>query len=248
MSKKNSVKQVSFTKIDKYIKEFTSDAFTYKPLVLNSTDKITETINEMGVQIRCSLPLFDVGSFVEDVTNGCFVDIENEDGSIETIYAPYYKDIFIGKNILKYYTNIKELDSLDRLEKLVFGDSIGIIDIIKDSINIKQLSEILGAIDDLIEFKKQELLNNKKSGLDSLADSLNNILKTIDKKIENFDVESLGEYVPEIIDIFKSGKLDPEKFASAFVKAKADGVENDMESEVNVEVNSKVVDIGSLKQ
>lgn len=246
MSKKDNVKQVSLTKVDKYIKEFATKAFEYKPLKLNYPKEFTEMINEMDVQTRRSLPLFDVGGFVEDSANGCFVNIESEDGSIETRYAPYYRDIYIGKNILKYYTNIKEIDSIERLEKMVFGDSFGIVHVIKDSINIKQLDEIICAIDDLIEFKKQQLLNNEKSGLDELTNNLNNILKTIDKKIENFDVESLGEYVPEIVDIFKSGKLDPEKFASAFINAKAESVEDNVESEVKD--GSKVVNIDSLKQ
>jgi len=235
MSKKNNVKQVSFTKLDKYIKEFATNLFEYSPLELKCPEEFAEMINEMDVQIRYSLPLFEVGNFVEDVVRGVFVDIENEDGTTELRYAPYYKDIYIGKNILKYYTNIKELDSLERLEKMVFGDSLGIIDIIKDNINLSQFDGILKAIDDLIDFRKRELLNNKKSGLDNLVDSLNSILKNIDKKIEQFDVESLGEYVPEIVDIFKSGKLDPEKFASAFVKAKAEGVEDEkVESKINL--------------
>lgn len=245
MSKKNNVKQVSFTKVDKYIKEFATNLFEYNPLELNYPKEFTEMINEMDIQIRHSLPLFDMGGFVEDVVNGVFVDVENEDGVAETKYAPYYKDIYIGKNILKYYTNIKEIDSVDRLEKLVFGDGFGIIDIVKDNINLSQFDEILKAIDDLIDFRKRELLNNKKSGLDNLVDSLNSILKNIDKKIEQFDVESLGEYVPEIVDIFQSGKLDPEKFASAFVNAKANSVGNDTESEVKDD--SKVVNVDSLK-
>ena len=116
MSKKNNVKQVSFTKLDKYIKEFATSLFEYNPLELNCPEEFTEMINELDVQIRYSLPLFEVGNFVEDVVRGVFVDIENEDGTTDLRYAPYYKDIYIGKNILEYYTNIKELDSLERLE------------------------------------------------------------------------------------------------------------------------------------
>lgn len=245
MAKKNDIKQVSFTKVDKYIKEFAESAFEYSPLVLNSETEDANLISEMGIQIRRSIPLFEVGNFVEDVTRGLFVDIENEDGNIETRYAPYYKNIYIGKNILKYYTNIKEIDSLERLEKLIFGDSFGIIDIIKDNIDMVQFEEILENISDLIEYRKQELLNDKKSGLDRLSDSLNNILKTIDKKIEQFDIENLGEYVPEIVDIFKSGKLDPEKFAKAFVNAKADGVEDDGEDKTKDDSKIVKVDFGT---
>lgn len=241
MSKKNNVKQVSFTKLDKYIKEFASDAFEYSPLVLNCKGENPDKVNEMGIQIRRSLPLFDMVNFAEDVANGCFVNVENEDGAVELRYAPYYKDIYIGRNILKYYTNIKEIDSLDRLENLVFGDSFGIVSIIKDNINLNQLDEILKAIDDLIDFRKQELLNNKKSGLDSLVDGLNKVLKTIDKKIEQFDIESLAEHIPAIIDIFASGKLDPEKFAKAFVEAKSESIEDGNGDES--ESNSKIVEV-----
>ena len=238
-NKKDNIKEVSLTKIDEYIKEVADNVFEYKPLKIKIDNESFKTISEMGIQVRNVIPLYEMVEFIESVVNNCFFEIENEDG-ITLKYTPYYKDFFMAQNILKYFTNIKELD-VKRMEKLLHGKGHDILTLVESNIDCSQLFKIKESIDELIEFKKQEIL--KQSKWDNLANGLNKILDTIDEKIKEFNIDQLSELTPEILEVLNNGKLSPENFAKAFIKLKGEDVEKKSEDR-----NKNIVNIDELKE
>lgn len=234
---KGKVKQVSFTKLDDFLKNCQNDGSDFVTIDMVA---VKNKENILEVDVKEFLTITEMCQFIEETIDGCFIDVAIDDTYI-TKYAPYYKDIYIVKNILKFYTNIKEIESIERLEKISYTSKI--IERIQDVINMEQFETILSSINDGIEFRKQQLLNKQSSKLDSVFDGLNQIFKTIDKKIEGLDVSNMAEFAPKIIDIFASGKVNPENFADAFLKAKSEEIDNEEDVKINSNSGNKVIDI-----
>lgn len=221
MSKKNKTPNISFSKIESFIERHQ----------YIETIPIPIKDGEIELHIKRTLTLQEVVEFANSVVNNCFMDIDVLDsegeatGEVETVFTPYYKELTIGRNILDYYVqNMKSDDNLNRVYSLIA--STPIIELILKVIDGSQYYRLIESIDEMIEYRKQQLLNNKQSKLDEVFDNINNLIFTVTDKIDDFDLSSLAEYVPGIAGAVSEGQFDLEKLAKAVLKVESESLED----------------------
>lgn len=123
--------------------------------------------------------------FIFDIVKGCFD---------EDVYQPCYKSDLIKIAILMYFTNLDMQATEDTLYALV--NTTDVVDKVKQLIPANQLFEIETAIEDMIVFRKEEILYTQKK---ELAHSI----KTLEHYSEEF--AKIGEQFQTIdMDKMKS--------------------------------------------
>lgn len=226
-------------------------------LTLNQLSKICGTYNNKKVEIsykiseeetivvtfKTSLDFTEMDAIVNKVADFVFTS--------EGEYIPTYKDVVFFGTIIKQLSNIplpekkikdektgNEFKAMD-LEKIhdVMVQS-KIMDKIHEMYNGENdgeedlyylIDKLENMISDTIEYRKQQVLNNKQSKLDELFDSVIMLVNNINKQSESFDLESMKPFADTVMTAYKDGNLDPEVLAKAFIKAKGeDSDDNDI--------------------
>lgn len=131
--------------------------------------------------VKTMLTFVEATQFIEDVCSYYFYEDENG----KKTYNPFLGEIGYKNAFLKYYTDFEftgdvETDYAEIANFSVY-DNIS-------SICLEQFSNIERAIHGQVEFGKQQILNNK-------TDTLSELLRTITKKIESFDMNSVTEFM-----------------------------------------------------
>ena len=129
-------------------------------------------------------------------------------------YNLVLKDIIIDVGLIRYFSDVDISDILsaedfiDEFEK--FRDNTDLIDVIKSEMDNNELANILNCINKQIEYK---------TGIhdDTITTALSNLIKTIDRKIGNIDLD--------ITNLNKILSIMPEEFTmDNLVKAYSDNI------------------------
>lgn len=127
------------------------------------------------------------------------------------IYSPENKKPLFLFYVLNNMTNIKpkvdeegniDLNDIFKLMKSPIGKEIEDL-----TVTVPTLWELDYLIDDKIEFKKQEMLHNKKSSMDEAFESLNTLLLSLNEKAKELDVKKLEKIIK---------KLNPKELVKAY--------------------------------
>lgn len=154
------------------------------------------------IQVRRSLSLSERSSMVQDIAEMVFHEGKNG----EILYAPYLQKIAIDFNILNYFTNVALTNNANRVWEFV--DKTDIVASVIDAVGNRYIQGIIKDADELISFKKDQLL--RKSKLDGVLDAVMDLMKTFKEKTSE---SSIGDIVKRV------QKANPEFNIEEVVKA-----------------------------
>jgi hypothetical protein len=150
---------------------------------------------------------------VEDAVSACF---EMDDEGNDIGFRPEIKDVSLQCAFYENYVDGKLSEDFDEAFATYMAIDIdGIYPNNKD-FNYSQWIQICHAVSDGIEFRKQKMLNDKKSSMDEAFDSLNTLLTTLNEKAKELDTKKLEKIIK---------KLNPQELVKAYQKSElAEGV------------------------
>ena len=149
----------------------------------------------VDVLVKPRLLLFERQSMVEDIVDMVF--ISNEEGT--ATYCPGFKKFAIEYEIINYFTNITlPVDSEKAWE---FLEKSGIAARVADVLPDGYIVEIVTEANELIEYRKQELL--KRSKLDAVLDNISDVVKAVGAKTEEIELPQILEYVQKNVPELK---------------------------------------------
>jgi hypothetical protein len=181
--KTNKETKISVNKIDRILN--TCPTLASKVLIDTYDPTTGEKLEPVEIIVKESISFGDYCAFVQDVVDNVFID---------STYMPYVRDIAICRAILTYFTNVKSEINIDKLYSLSINQYF--MDSIKNEINQEQYISLINSIDEMIEFKKQEMLANKPNPLDGLFNSLQELLDKIKGSFDGkIDVDKLMGFV-----------------------------------------------------
>ncbi len=144
-------------------------------------------------EVKSLLNAGDMDSFVSGVTDALFLN---------GYYTPALYSLVYAKAILVYYTNLKDSISNEDLIVLVFKTNI--ISFIESKINKSQKEAIVDAINQSIEFKKQEILSTQAARLEESIQQIKLLTDLTSKIVNQFndiDMKQATEAVIKIANI-----------------------------------------------
>ena len=158
---------------------------------------------EFEFNFHTSLRAVDKMRFVADVTN--LVVGEH--------YNSIIRDMMFNFNIISVFTDVdisditnpKNNDVINMIEDLL--DETNIVEIVIDNAQSGLIAELNKAVDDNIEYRTGIHKN-------TLTESLSNLVNTIERKLDNVDVDGMME----LAQIFGSmtGELTPERILETY--------------------------------
>lgn len=140
-------------------------------------------IKRNKVNIKETISLEKFAQFATSVANACFE--KNEDESIT--FRPYYKDVVFNYSIVDYFTDI-ELEDVSVNDFWDFSISSDMESIVS-KVSPEIISELNTAIDTLIEFECEKLINSKQSGFDKLVSTINEWATNHGNDFEGVDIK-----------------------------------------------------------
>lgn len=194
MAKTVKTKKISITAFDKIMKT------TAEP------PKAVEW-NGIEITIKHTLPLEDVITFVNNVSNLCF---ERESGN----YLPEIKVFAIKCCVLEMYANFALPENVEHRYDLIYNTDA--FDTVLEHINIKQLNEIVDAISEKVDNIAQADIESAKTKMNEIYSMFNNFQKQINDIFSGIDAEDLSEF----INALSEGQLDESKIVQAYMDAK----------------------------
>ena len=160
-------------------------AIAYEDKQIVITCGTGEDTIEIPVKARLSLP--ERIAMVDDIVDMVFIADENG----EVSYYPALKKFAIEYAIVNYFTDVALPADSDKawefLEKTSFANKIAC------ALRDDYIVEILTEANDAIECRKQALL--KRSKLDTVLDSVVDVIQAVGDKTENIELPQLLEYV-----------------------------------------------------
>jgi hypothetical protein len=184
---------------------------------VNQFEKFVKTIedndiditlsDDLSFKVKTKIGIRDMITFVNSVVDNCFDGDE---------YKPYYKKLIYAKNLISYFTNISiPLDD----EKFYDWVTIsGICDSVEEKLynaNSSQFHEINNTIDEMIEFRKQQIIN--KSPMSDLFATIDNIVSSFG---DTFNAETIKEILPLFKSFVKNGGLNEKELMQAWFDIK----------------------------
>ena len=139
---------------------------------------------------------------------------------LEVIFSNDYcysiiKNEVIDIMLVDTFTNILKTDEefdykLNAIDE--FLDNTNVVDIIRENINPRLYEELVDAIDENISYK---------TGIDrnGISTALSSLLKTVEKKVSDFNIESLNDALKELGDI--TNGFSEEKIMELYTKTDA---------------------------
>jgi len=166
--------------------------------------------------IKNKLTFQEYCGFIKSVVDSVFIN--NEEGNI--VYLPENYDLFLKLSFATYYLGYKS-EGKDIEE--IYNDCIDInIDKYishpktqEEFILSNQYRSMINAIQDKIEYIKQQILSTKKDSLDELLQSITKFVQTMENKFKDVDlsnIDGLGQLGKKI------GDISDTKFVNALVK------------------------------
>lgn len=155
------------------------------------TLKFGEKDNEIEFELTQYISIDAKRTIVELISARVF--IEDELRELNYLDSSLY-EILMTFCVMKYYTNIDEMDDLFDMYDAV--TSTGLVDFVKDNLPEGELESIEDMIDVRVEeeFRLQEIANSTGYQLDSIMDMLiRKITESLDG-MKNFDVDGLNVF------------------------------------------------------
>lgn len=203
MTKANKISKISNYKLEAIIK-------TQSKCPTIVTYQVDDSFVEISVNPYISFE--DKAQMISDVVTGCF----NGDQ-----YQPHYKKELLAIAVFEYFTNIKVDLSFEKLYLLI--NATDVLEKVLEAINVDLFYDISCVIDDMIEYKKQEILSAQKKELEkSMAtieqyvDSLSNLGKMLENvnpnevmnSIDRFSKMSSHELATAVLDIRSDAEVN----------------------------------------
>ena len=147
-----------------------------------------------NVKIKGSLSLSDRIAITNIVANNHFS--ENEvTGEID--YTPYFRELSFINSFAEYVLDGVEFDEEDDIYESVISD-IELNDLYDDWTGTFEYIHICNYVNDMVEFKKQQLIHSKKSSLDSLLNTIADVVKKMDESLNMNDISAL---LPKLVKL-----------------------------------------------
>lgn len=178
-----------------------------------STDTIINyKLGDIPVEIivKNSMNKDDKVRFVRDVLNGCFVD---------DTYAPYYRNELFKIAVLEYFTNIKTDTGGTILFDLI--NNTNLYNCVIDELPADTICNLTVLVDDMIEWRKEEILSMQKKKLNAATEDMEKALEQMNELIEalNAMTKSFEGVDPkEALKVYqKLADKDEDKIAKATI-------------------------------
>lgn len=139
------------------------------------------------VKIKKSLSLSDRIAITNIVVDNHFS--ENEVTG-ETNYIPYFRELSFINSFAEYVLDGVVFDEDNNIYESVIGDN-ELRDLYNDWTGTFDYIQISTDVDVMVEFKKQQLIHNKKSSLDNLLNTITDVVKKMDESLNMNDVSAL---------------------------------------------------------
>lgn len=168
---------------------------------INQLEKYIDTFNipiqtvsfgDLQIEVKNTIGLIPTMQLIKEVVEACFT---TDDATKITAYVPYYKELILKKCLIEYYTNLKLPSDLKEIYK--WFKTSDILDCL-DNINPKQYSEIIVSIDEMIEFRKQEIIADKSNDvLIELTNSVDTLTNSFGFVFDNLNgvISAIGEQI-----------------------------------------------------
>lgn len=169
---------------------------------------IPVTIFGQSIEIKYTLSISQMLSFVNDVVSGCFVDGE---------YTPELKGFLVRCNLLSYYTNCTLSGDVNALYDALYGDT-DIITVMLQYINRCQWVEMNKAIDEKIEYIKRANVYKFETQMQRILDAMEDISQKTTEAFSGVRQEDVAALIGSMVD----GGIDEHKLAKAFLKQRKD--------------------------
>lgn len=135
---------------------------------------------------KTHLTLTEMNEFINMVVEMCFMqDIEGDDID----YSPIWKEVSILNCFAEYYTDYKATGDIEA-NYLTYKD----LNPWKSNIDQEQYASMLVAIDEMIDYRKEKLLQSQTP----LAELLGEITKIIKGLGNNFDIDTIGKLTKKL--------------------------------------------------
>lgn len=169
------------------------------------------TWNGIEINIKKTLSLKEVMTFVGGVTNSCFTTEEN-------IYTPEVKDFAIKYCIIEMYTNITLPANTEKKYDLIYRSDI--IPTVLKHINNEQYCEIIRAIDSKIGSIVQantEAIRKQLNEMHTALESLNSLQEKASNMFSGISSEDITNLIKTVTTLGGDGKLDENKLVQAYL-------------------------------
>lgn len=160
-------------------------------------------MDSIEVTIFPLLTLKQTLAFIDNVVDSCF---DSESGA----YLPELKELAIGLNILMMYTNCRIPDDIEDRYRILYAMNKcqDIIDIIDKN----QFYDIMQAIDEAIEHKKNMLTNAAEEKINSVLAALKTADNELSERFKNFEDLDMDAVLKGLLS---NGVIDEEKLVNA---------------------------------
>lgn len=178
--------------------------------VMKATYVPTEIIewNDIEITIKKTLSLKDMLGFVDTVVKSCF---EKDTG----IYMPEIKDFVTKLCILEKYSNFKLPTSTELKYDLIYCTDA--VECVMSHVNIKQLSEIINAINKKLDHVAQANIEAVNKQMNELCNSFNNLQNQVSSIFDGVDSNDIKTVTNALVN----GGIDEEKLVKAYINQKS---------------------------
>jgi len=178
------------------------------------------------ITIKSIISLSERVAMTTAISNSYFSP-NDETGEIE--YVPYYRLISEILSFVDYYVEGVSFDKIDRKYDLVSSNEILVSAFDTFKSGNTQFQDILSDVKDIVEFKKQQLLQKSinVTTVSVLDEPIINFINTLSSVVETLpktmDLKSLQPFIDKVGQM---KNLDETKLANAVVKANSKGIIN----------------------
>lgn len=148
----------------------------------------------MVIPINPRISLMERTKMVSDIVDMVFISDENG-----TRYCPAFQTFAIEYNIVNYFTDVSLPADPNKASK--FLEMTNLANRITELLPDDYVEDIISAIVNAIEYRKQEIL--KETKLDSLIGNVLNLIQTLNQKVKEADISQIMEFIEKNMPEFK---------------------------------------------
>lgn len=154
-----------------------------------------------NIKYNENISMIDRIAMIKSIVESCFT--ENEETG-ETLYTPYYRYFSELINFVSYFVMGVTFDDSESMYDAILADK-EIMDLYEEYKQSKIRYEILNEANDIIEFKKLQIIHSEKSAFDNLLNSINELVTRIK---DNLNLEEIKPLIQKLSTIEKLDEID----------------------------------------
>lgn len=166
----------------------------YKSIDKNQTKELE--VFGCSLTVKKYLSFSEYVSFVRNVVNGCF-----DEDSAE--YIPELKNVLISIYTLVYYCGMKTPEDMTKAYDVII--KTGILSEVLSFVDKGQLSDIMRAIDDKVQYNASVLANSYTEKVNALIEKVSTITDSIKSINLEDSVDGLGASISDVLKIVGGG-------------------------------------------